>query len=261
MEELSEGKTYAACLAGLQKSFSREILLTFLKHAATSLSAEVKAQLDGDQSFQKVCDLIHNQFQAASYMQDNYSSRHMMQQSEQKIESCLQFMKSFHGFDKFFVQDLLKRAKNCLKKSVETENAEMSLESLRELDETEWPSLDPKSFLFFSKLVFESKLVSETELALTAMTVFEAAIAYALIFRTKSDFSLCHDLIKQALVCLDYLHKNLSQIVEDDEQLTRFFSNKLLSAMTSNLDLSSSDITDRQKIVLEIVVKVIKLQE
>lgn len=71
-------------------------------------------------------------------------------------------MSSFAGFNNFFVNDLLKRAKICLKKSTETENYSLDLEKLRESDDLDWHALDPKSLAFFGRFIFDEGLVDET---------------------------------------------------------------------------------------------------
>ena len=88
--------------------------------------------------------------------------------------------------------------------------------------------------------------------------MFEASIGYALIFRTEEDYNLCHDLLKLALNNLDLMEKHLEQLIADEAQLKEFFSSKLLQALAANLDLSSNELSSRQKIALEFVIKVIK---
>jgi len=105
---------------------------------------------------------------------------------------------------------LLKRAKICLKKSTECDDSSLSLEGLRDSEDTEQPALDPKSMIFFSRFIFDKGLVEESEIGKTALTMFEASMGYALIFRTKQDYDLCHNLLKQALINLDLMDKHLA---------------------------------------------------
>lgn len=75
------------------------------------------------------------------------------------------------------------------------------------------------------------------------------------------DFKLCHNLLKQAITNLSLMDDHLAELVEDEAILSDFFSSKLLQCLTSMLDLSAEHLSDRQKLVLELVTKVVKLQE
>ena len=153
---------------------------------------------------------------------------------------------------------MLKRAKICIKKSTETEDFSLNLQEERNSVGNEYASLDPKSLIFFSQFIFENEVVEKKHIAKTAKTMFEASTAYALIFRTREDFHLCHELLKQALYNLDLMEKSLEQIIDDESLLTDFFSSNILQVLTMNLDLSREHLSDRHKIVLEFVIKVVK---
>ena len=63
-------------------------------------------------SFQKVCDLIHNQLMASYRVQKKFDSAHMLEHSQARVKSLLQFMHAEESFRQFFIDDLLKRARN-----------------------------------------------------------------------------------------------------------------------------------------------------
>ena len=71
--------------------------------------------LQSEENYQKICDLVHDNYQTAARMQEVYGSEHMLQISEKKILSVIKSMLLMTGFKKFFVEDLLKRAKTTLK--------------------------------------------------------------------------------------------------------------------------------------------------
>ena len=50
---------YSQCLQGLQRSYSREILLSILADASETLEDSSKDLIKSQESFQKVCDLVH----------------------------------------------------------------------------------------------------------------------------------------------------------------------------------------------------------
>ena len=71
--------------------------------------------------------------------------------------------------------------------------------------------LDPKNLIYFGRLIFEEKdFIEESEIAKVARSMFDVSIAYALVFRTRDDFNLCHDLVKQALLNLDLIKQNIN---------------------------------------------------
>ena len=135
---------YSQCLQGLQRSYSREILLSILADASETLEDSSKDLIKSQESFQKVCDLVHNQFQAGSNMQEKFSNSHMVQNSEQKILAVLNFMHPVEEFRAFFIDDLLTRAKNCLNMAVKDDDKALMLnKSIRKSDEITDPVLDP----------------------------------------------------------------------------------------------------------------------
>lgn len=113
--------------------------------------------------------------------------------------------------------------------------------------------MDPKSFLFFANLISESGLGREGQQAKNVAILFEAALAFALIFRSENDYDLSNKLIRQALSDLRLLDDNLPQLAGDEELLTKFFGSKLMHILAANLDVSSQQLSDRQKVVFELV--------
>ena len=106
--------------------------------------------------------------------------------------------------------------------------------------------LDPKNLLYFNRIIFESKLVEDAEIAQFAKSMFELTLAYALVFRTQNDFNLCHEFLKQALLNLDMIKSNLVHMMTDDETLlNEIFGCKLLQFLAANLDLSAEKLSAR----------------
>ena len=195
-------------------------------------------------------------------MQEKFSNSHMVQNSEQKILAVLNFMHPVEEFRAFFIDDLLTRAKNCLNMAVKDDDKALMLnKSIRKSDEITDPVLDPQNLIFFGRLVFERDFIAESDKPKMAKTMFDLTLGYALVFRLQMDFKLCHNLLKQAITNLSLMDDHLAELVEDEAILSDFFSSKLLQCLTSMLDLSAEHLSDRQKLVLELVTKVVKLQE
>ena len=164
-------------------------------------------------------------------------------------------------FRNFFVRDLLKRAKNCLELSAKKpDEAILKLTDMRTSDEIGAPMLDPCNLIFFSRLIFEHSYVDANEKAKIAKTVFDVTLGYALVFRSDEDFHLCHDLLKQTMMCLKLMDEHLAELTENESVLTDLLSSKLMQTLAGKLDISNvSSLTDRQKLVLELVLKVVKI--
>lgn len=84
IESFSEAKTYHDCLRGLLKGYTRETLLLILSHSNCGhlSSKNLDNPRDREDYYRNLCNMIHNQYEAASFVEDVYSSKHMMQQSE-----------------------------------------------------------------------------------------------------------------------------------------------------------------------------------
>ena len=106
--------------------------------------------------------------------------------------------------------------------------------------------LDPKNLLYFNRVIFESGLVEDAEIAQFAKSMFELTLAYALVFRTRNDFDLCHDFLKQALLNLDTIKSHLVHMTTSNETLLNdIFGCKLLQGLAANLDLSAEKLSAR----------------
>ena len=121
--------------------------------------------------------------------------------------------------------------------------------------------LDPKNLIYFGRILFDEGYFEASDIARNAKTMFDVTMAYALVFRTSSDFHICHELFKQALLNLALIKDNLSQVVDDEAFFTDLFSNKLMQSLASKLDLSGERLSDRQKLSLELVINMVKFQE
>ena len=116
---------------------------------------------------------------------------------------------------------------------------------MRESKDVKEPMLDPKNLIYFGRLIFEEKFVEEEEIARISKTIFDTMLGYSLVFRTKDDFNLCHELIKQAISHLESIKSHINQVSQDDDFLTKFFSNKLIQGMAGKLNLSEYTRSDR----------------
>ena len=121
--------------------------------------------------------------------------------------------------------------------------------------------LDPQNLIYFGRLLFDEGYFEASDVARSAKTMFDVTMSYALVFRTRTDFHICHELVKQALLNLSIIKDNLSQVADDEEFFTELFSNKLLQSLASKLDLSGERLSDRQKLTLELVINIVKFQE
>ena len=88
--------------------------------------------------------------------------------------------------------------------------------------------------------------MEDAEIAPFAKSMFELTLAYALVFRTRNDFDLCHDFLKQALLNLDTIKSNLVHMTTNSETLLKdIFGCKLLQGLAASLDLSAEKLSAR----------------
>lgn len=57
------------------------------------------------------------------------------------------------------------------------------------------------------------------------------------------------------------LRDNVAKLASDDSLIQDFFGSKLLEAIASKLNLEPENLSDREKLSLELVTQIVKLQE
>lgn len=57
------------------------------------------------------------------------------------------------------------------------------------------------------------------------------------------------------------MEEHLAQLVEQDNILTQFFSNRFLSSLASKINFSENKFTERQKTVLELITRVFQVHQ
>ena len=169
-------------------------------------------------------------------------------------------MKSDEKFSAFFIKDLLQRAKNFMI-AVSTTKGQCSLNNVRSQRRFDKPILDAQNLIFFCKLVTDEELVPQADLLPLAKTLFDILLAYALIFRSAGDYDLTHDLMKALLTHMVIIESRLADFATKPELMKEFFNCELLSILAANFDMSAEKLNTRQKIALELITRVVKLQE
>lgn len=99
-------------------------------------------------SFQNICNLLHNQYIVASKMKETFGSEKMITKIDKQIIGVLKTMHSIPEFRTYFVNDLLKRAKNFI------EDSRLKVHKINEVRNSNMISkqlLDPSNLIFFSR--------------------------------------------------------------------------------------------------------------
>jgi hypothetical protein len=258
-------KTYHTLVSTLRQNYSRTILMNILQNASESLDDDSKELLTQPSSFAKVCDIVHIDFMIASHVDQFYGNPQMLELSKEQVTALLKFMGTIDGFKQYFVKDLGLRAKRTLEQAATDNFAQLEkfqLKSLRKAMEGK-PMLDPLNLLFLGESIFELGYVSsEDEAELCKMTkfMFDLCLAYALVFTREREFYINLDLLKMAKKLLGNLDEHLAELAKNESLLTDLFSSKLIQPLTINMNLDNEEkLGDRQKLVLEMIVRIVKL--
>ena len=173
-------------------------------------------------------------------------------------------MKQIPQFANYFLNDLFARARMTLAKAAETDFEKLeqfTLKGLRKVMDGA-PLLDPLNLIFLREKVFELGYVAEDQLPETIKAFFDLLIGYALVFKRQTDYFICLDNLKMAKKTLALVGDNLAKFAEKDELLTDLFSGRLIQCLARKMDCDASDeLKDRQKLVIEIIVMFVKLQQ
>lgn len=86
-------------------------------------------------------------------------------------------------------------------------------------------------------------------------------MGFALMFRKSKEQVMCHKLIKQAMVNLSLIKDNMALFAKDETLVKDFFSSKLLEAVSKRLEMDKEKFSDREKLSLELVSQIVKLQK
>jgi len=126
------------------------------------------------------------------------------------------------------------------------------------------PLLDPLNLLFLGDQVFELGFVSETdeaELCTLTKQMFDLCMAYSLVFTRETEFYINLDLLKMAKKLLGKLDAHLPALAENHEAILKdLFSSKLIQPLTINMSVDGCEkLNDRQKLVLEMIVRIVKI--
>ena len=134
------------------------------------------------------------------------------------------------------------------------------IKSLRKVMEGS-PVLDPFNLLFLRQQIFDLEYVEEAQLPEMIKAFFDLQMSYALVFKRNPDYFICLDILKMAKKSLSLFDTHMAKFVGKESLLEQLFSSKLLQCLTINMDCDGESLSDRKKIVLEILVKILKLQE
>lgn len=87
-------------------------------------------------------------------------------------------------------------------------------------------------------------------------------MGYALVFKRQPDYYLCLDNLRMAKKTLSLVDEHLAKFAEKESLVTDLFGSKLVQCLAINMDCENSDtLKDRQKLTLELIVKIVKLQQ
>ncbi len=115
--------------------------------------------------------------------------------------------------------------------------------------------------MYLSKAIIDEGLVAEADLLPTVKNFFDILLGYALIFRGSEDYEVTHDLFDALLANLQILETQIAVLATKADLLKEFFNSKLMSILAANFDMSGESLNKRQKIVLELITRVVKLNE
>ena len=169
-------------------------------------------------------------------------------------------MKSDANFTKFFVENLMQRAKNFLVETI-SEDGMCSMRNVRSERKFDLQILDAHNLIFFGKVIFDEGFISPEDKLRVANALFDITLGYALIYRSPEDYQLTHDLLKALMFNLTVIESHVEELSRNDSLMKDFFSSSLLSTLTANFDMSGSSLNARQKLVLELVMRIVKLQD
>ena len=103
-----------------------------LSSGTGNLDEESRKMLHEESSFAKICGIIHNDFMTASQVSHYNGNTQMLDESKENITVLLSEMKTVEGFNDFFYQDLMKRAKDTIEKILSGDNVlTVNLRTLR----------------------------------------------------------------------------------------------------------------------------------
>ena len=92
--------------------------------------------------------------------------------------------------------------------------------------------------------------------------MFDLSMAYALVFTREREFYINLDLLKMAKKLLGNLDDQLEELAKHEPMLMDLFSSKLIQPLTINMNVDNEEkLNDRQKLVLEMIVRLVKLQK
>lgn len=121
--------------------------------------------------------------------------------------------------------------------------------------------LEPESLMFLGQLILDLGYFAEDSKIELAKKMFDINMGFALMFRKTKEQVMCHKLIKQAMVNLSLIKDNMALFAKDETLVKDFFSSKLLEAISKRLEMDKENFSDREKLALELVSQIVKLQK
>ena len=114
--------------------------------------------------------------------------------------------------------------------------------------------------------MLELGYIDDGNLSKTVKTFFDLSIGYSLVFKQSEDYWICLDLLKMAKTNMSIFLQNVFEDVQaidmDEELCNSIFKSKLLQCLAKNLNFdANSSLTEREKLALELVVKLVKIHE
>lgn len=199
----------------------------------------------------------------ASHVNEFHGNPQIVEQCKEQIIALLKFMKKIPQFSSYFVKDLLMRASMTLEKAATEDFKDLGNFSIRNLRKAMdgSPLLDPLNLLFLREQVFDLELIEDEQIPEMIKAFFDLHMSYAIVFKRQDDYFICLDILKMAKKTISLFDTHLAKFVGKESLLEGLFSSKLLQCLTINMDCEGDSLTDRKKIVLEIIVKILKLQE
>lgn len=206
---------YVDILKMLQSSTRRDMLMTILAEASDQLDPESLSMIRAESSFQKICDLVHNHYMIAQDVKQVYQRPLMHDMCKTQSLALLRFMKSDANFSKFFVENLMQRAKNFLVETI-TEDGMCSMRNVRSERKFDQQILDAHNLIFFGKVIFDEGFIAAEDKLRVANSLFDIMLGYALIYRSPEDYQLTHDLLKALMVNLTVIESHVEELSGND---------------------------------------------
>ena len=181
------------------------------------------------------------------------------------MKELLTFMGEIEGFKSYFIADLMSRGKVTLQKAAENEYEhidQFKLKRLRKAMESK-PMLDPFNLVYLGNSIIELGYVSESDMPVFCATIkslFDLYLGFILLFTQSSvEYWVNLELLKLMKKQLGLVDKHLGAFEDKENILKDIFSSKLLQPLTINMNIDGEKLNDRQKLVLEAIVRIVKL--